>query len=59
MDLYMKHFGNIPVVYDDHPNVELFIAELNDLCKDVGRDACHRPKQKSPCYYGKSGGSIV
>lgn len=32
IDIFKKHFGSNPVVNLDHPNIEFFFNELNQIC---------------------------
>jgi hypothetical protein len=36
-ELFEKHFGDTPVVNTDHPNIENFFEELNQICLEEGR----------------------
>jgi len=36
-ELFKKHFGNVPQVNTNHPNIEPFFAELAEICNNEGK----------------------
>jgi len=37
MQLFAQHFGDAFVVNTNHPNIEAFLSDLNDICLREGK----------------------